>query len=99
MSDASNKQEFIDTILKLLTKDKGEKFENEEFLLQSIVTLSTEIQALVTAVDSLSKLVKFHNVAIEDLYTAQDVMLRILKVDEGLQDPPPPPQKNKKNFN
>ena len=101
MEDSKLKQEFIDIILKALTKNEPQEESNNEFLLKSIVTLSGEIQSLVTAIESISNVIKHHNSAIEDLYTAQDIILRILKVD-GQEDhsvAPAIPQKNKRNLN
>lgn len=79
-----------------MSRDK----DSQQFLLESIVTISTEMQALITAVDALTVAVNYHNEAIEDLYKAQDIIIKILKVKQGdSQDLPVITQKNKQNLN
>ena len=103
-----NKQELIDAILKTLAKEKGPN-DNNEFLLESIVMLSSEVQSLVMAVDAMTNIVKYHNAAIEDLYVGQDVITKILKLpsdeyqdleeDLAEQDTRLSVPKNKKDLN
>lgn len=100
MTDSNNKQEFVDIILKALTK--GKESNDNEFMLESIVMLSSEIQSLITAIDSMTNVMKYHNTAIEDLYTGQDLLIKMLNSspeefhDEPIVNPVP---KNKKDLN
>lgn len=97
MSDNNDKKEnFAEALLNFMSRDK----DSQQFLLESIVTISTEMQALITAVDALTVAVNYHNEAIEDLYKAQDIIIKILKVKQGdSQDLPVITQKNKQNLN
>jgi hypothetical protein len=99
MTDSNNKQEFVDIILKALTK--GKESNDNEFMLESIVMLSSEIQSLITAIDSMTNVMKYHNTAIEDLYTGQDLLIKMLNSSpieehDDLQIAVP---KNKKDLN
>ena len=103
MTDTKNKQEFVDIILKALTEGKeGKTGDNNEFMLESIAMLSSEIQSLIVAIDSMTNIMKYHNTAIEDLYTGQDLLAKMLNSSpEEFQDQPSimPPPKNKKDLN
>jgi len=99
MTDSNNKEEFVDIILKALTK--GKESNDNEFMLESIVMLSSEIQSLITAIDSMTNIMKYHNTAIEDLYTGQDLLIKMLNSSpieehDDLQIVVP---KNKKDLN
>lgn len=87
---------LIEILLKSLVKDKNAS-SNEEALLKHIETISEEIQNLTYSIDTLTNILKQHNEAIENLYSYQDIIMKMLNLDTSLEEQDLSQSQNQKN--